>query len=624
MTVLDLEPRTRKSPTPKAVRRRVAVQPDALARAAEVERERELRRLIALHEESVLARCMRVTRDRHDAEDAAQQTFIALSKRLAETGTRGPIDRPQAWLTRVAKRCAIDVVRARTSRRAHESAAATHRSNGSVAATDARDASREVDARLAVQEVLGTLPANYKTPMVLFYFGGQTLEGIAKQLGTTANAVGVKLHRGRSMLAKRLKARGVVMPAAMLSAILAEVIRRQVSTGVVSTSTAAAGSGSAGTMMVAGTTLFTAKARWLALGAVVLSAASTIGAQSSQIAHAGLEAIQKIRNAIGNVEIPKPSLSLPVIPTRIATNEPSKPADPNGPKQDEIAPQYAAVPNFGIVGPRPQVATPPISTARPYTVVRGATIPLNVPLATNAAPSSAVASTAPGRAVGATTSSRPATQAPAGFRGASGGRATNDSSVAQAKSPAAPAAPAAPASPADGTEVASVADRTTSSSAMTTQTSGRHLELYAPDRGLALNGSTGTSAYTRVGAGSSHDGDALWSDSGVNFLDLGGSGMSAVSNGLSLDGSDGSLDSAGSVPRPVEYPALDGGELPLDLDSIYSPLWPGLQYRSARVRAHSLEGEFVGGSLTPGVVPEPTSLVVLVVAGAAMLSRRRR
>jgi DNA-directed RNA polymerase specialized sigma24 family protein len=128
MPVLELEPKLKKATkAPANPRRRPALQPDELARLAASKREGQFRELIALHGESVLARCMRVTRDRHDAEDAAQQTFIALAKRIAEDPIRGPIDRPQAWLTRVAKRCAIDVVRARSSRRTHESAAATHR-----------------------------------------------------------------------------------------------------------------------------------------------------------------------------------------------------------------------------------------------------------------------------------------------------------------------------------------------------------------------------------------------------------------------------------------------------------------------------------------------------------------
>lgn len=190
------------------------------------ELELQLRDYIDAHRTRILAHCRRFTHDSHDAEDALQQTFIALARHLRVMRDRGErLERPLAWLLQVSKRCAIDTVRARKRRRNHERAAAGQRDEVTVNATST------VEARLAVQQALDTLPAPYRTPLILFYFGGQDLEAIAKQLSMTTNAVSVKLHRGRAMLEKRLRARGVFVPAIGLPLLLAEAVRMQVIEG---------------------------------------------------------------------------------------------------------------------------------------------------------------------------------------------------------------------------------------------------------------------------------------------------------------------------------------------------------------------------------------------------------
>jgi RNA polymerase sigma factor (sigma-70 family) len=584
MPVLEVEPRINSASTTRnGSRRTPAIRPDEIARLAVIERERELRHLIELHGEAILLRCLRVTRDRHDAEDATQQAFIALAKRLAESDVRGPVDRPLAWLSRVAKRCAIDVVRARSSRRSHESAAATHRSNGHVAATDARDATGEVDARLAVQEVLGTLPANYKTPMVLFYFGGQTLDSIAKQLGMTANAVGVKLHRGRSMLAKRLKARGVIMPAAMLSVLLAEVVRKQVSTTVATTS-GIAGSGSGATAMLATGAIFSAKARWIAMAALLLGTASTIGAQSSRLASAGRDVIEKVRSAVDRIELPKPSLELPFIPKPIATTD--------APNHDDsilrdLPGRTPRTPQLATGRPMPTAA--PLATARSYTVVPGVTIPHAITPINGGVATAQLALAAPGRPIHSTASNtnRPAPSA------ASGGAGKSRNAHAEPREEVAVATPA-PAPPAFGAVDAN--------------------DSYA---GSVVTNSTSTSTRGQTSANLSTDGIT----SGLN---LGGSGLSFMDsqNGLGAEDSHFYRLAADGTPRPREYPELDGTAPPID-ESMYSPLWPGLR-RTWDAQAHALAGQSVVGGLAPGSLPEPSGIAVVMIASALSLKRWRR
>jgi len=55
-----------------------------------------------------------------------------------------------------------------------------------------------------LQHALAELPAKYRTPMVLFYFGQLSLPEISKQLNVRSKTLGVRLLRARRMLATRL------------------------------------------------------------------------------------------------------------------------------------------------------------------------------------------------------------------------------------------------------------------------------------------------------------------------------------------------------------------------------------------------------------------------------------
>lgn len=60
------------------------------------------------------------------------------------------------------------------------------------------------ELRTTLQHALAELPAKYRTPMVLFYFGQLSLPEISKQLNVRSKTLGVRLLRARRMLATRL------------------------------------------------------------------------------------------------------------------------------------------------------------------------------------------------------------------------------------------------------------------------------------------------------------------------------------------------------------------------------------------------------------------------------------
>lgn len=180
--------------------------------------------LVRRYAAMVFSECYAVTRSRHDAEDAAQATFLTLAIQ-ARTGEEirylGP------WLQRVARRVALDQEKAKRRRRRREDN--HHTVNGSTGhATPHRESLDQLELRHIISEELQTLPPKYRMPLVLHYFGGLTREQMASELNCKPATLGVRLFRAREMLGKRLAKRGVVLPAVALPIAIAMVVREGV------------------------------------------------------------------------------------------------------------------------------------------------------------------------------------------------------------------------------------------------------------------------------------------------------------------------------------------------------------------------------------------------------------
>ncbi len=64
--------------------------------------------------------------------------------------------------------------------------------------------SDQEELRQLISTELETLPAKYRLPLILHYFGGMSREEMSKELGIKPNTLGVRVFRGRELLGKRL------------------------------------------------------------------------------------------------------------------------------------------------------------------------------------------------------------------------------------------------------------------------------------------------------------------------------------------------------------------------------------------------------------------------------------
>ena len=170
----------------------------------------DFERVVARYAALVYGECRRVTRDAHDAEDAAQLAFLALAIELRSGET---IKRPAGWLQRVAKRQALKIVRSR-GRRKHREDAARRNEMLSIDSVRIDSSTRDATASLR-REAIDALPERHRLTLVLHYRGGINLEAIARERGLTRTAVGcgrphaggLGEHVGRRRLGRRHPAR---------------------------------------------------------------------------------------------------------------------------------------------------------------------------------------------------------------------------------------------------------------------------------------------------------------------------------------------------------------------------------------------------------------------------------
>ena len=131
----------------------------------------------------------RVLGDRAEAEDVAQESLVRAYDRW-----RRVADDPHPWVSTVAGRRAIDVLRSR--RRAQAREERTTRT-----AAPLPGAEQEVAARVDLQRALSTLPRRQREVLLLRYVADLPDADVAGQLGISTGSV--KKHAARALAALR-------------------------------------------------------------------------------------------------------------------------------------------------------------------------------------------------------------------------------------------------------------------------------------------------------------------------------------------------------------------------------------------------------------------------------------
>jgi RNA polymerase sigma-70 factor, ECF subfamily len=152
--------------------------------------------IFATFRSRVFALSLHVTADESDAQDATQETFVAIWRGLSRFRGDSALS---TWIYRIAIRSALRVRarRPQTETLAFEPVG------------EDRNPALESERSRQVRRALSRLTADHRTVLALFSLDGLSHQEIAETLGIPEGTVWSRLHLARKKLSAELRALGV-------------------------------------------------------------------------------------------------------------------------------------------------------------------------------------------------------------------------------------------------------------------------------------------------------------------------------------------------------------------------------------------------------------------------------
>lgn len=165
--------------------------------------------LVRRHQVRIHRLAVHLLRERDEAEDAAQETFIRAYRAIGRFDGRSE---PYTWLYRIAVNLCLNRLRARkTSRATHDTD--DPRLDGLLVdrAPSTGDPAGQVHRREvyeALIEGIDALSETLRTTLILVCIDGRSHEDAARILGAPEGTIAWRIHEARRKLRERLTARG--------------------------------------------------------------------------------------------------------------------------------------------------------------------------------------------------------------------------------------------------------------------------------------------------------------------------------------------------------------------------------------------------------------------------------
>ena len=157
--------------------------------------------LVDRYKDLVFSLALKMVKNREEAEEVAQDTFIKVFKSLSKFKGDSKFS---TWIYKVTYNTCLD--RLKKQKREQQVVSIDEFNTNQIKSIDnALDKMENEEREKAIQDCIQFLPADDAFLLTLFYFEEQSLEEIAKVIGLTANNVKVKLFRSRKKLTTILK-----------------------------------------------------------------------------------------------------------------------------------------------------------------------------------------------------------------------------------------------------------------------------------------------------------------------------------------------------------------------------------------------------------------------------------
>lgn len=165
--------------------------------------EAEFRRLFDAHRDAVHRLLFRLARNRADADDLLQETFLTVWRKRGQFEGRGSAE---GWLKRTAFRTYLNAREKRKRRDRLDGGVPRPATEPTAPPADGDLARRDAVAFLAARldEALLQLPDEMREAFVLFRYEGLTCAQIGEMTGAPPKTVETRVRRATAALAERL------------------------------------------------------------------------------------------------------------------------------------------------------------------------------------------------------------------------------------------------------------------------------------------------------------------------------------------------------------------------------------------------------------------------------------
>jgi RNA polymerase sigma-70 factor (ECF subfamily) len=134
--------------------------------------------LVKRHYKLVFLTCLGILGNVYDAEDIAQDTMLKGYVKISMLRDRSKF---KLWITRIAKSLCINFFRRKKYAKI-------------VAAERAMPASKSVTENVKLQQAIEKLPREIRSPLVMYYFDGQSVQKVAERLRMSTSTVYLRLR----------------------------------------------------------------------------------------------------------------------------------------------------------------------------------------------------------------------------------------------------------------------------------------------------------------------------------------------------------------------------------------------------------------------------------------------
>jgi RNA polymerase sigma-70 factor (ECF subfamily) len=158
--------------------------------------------LLGRYERRLYRLCLSLLRDRDQAEDAAQESFVRIWKALPGYDDRASLSTWTYTITR--NRCLTALQRRRDEQTLSDPDVAVEAEAALAPAPAAAD-----DRQRVLRELVDALPERYRRTLTLFYYEDRSVVEVAAMLGIPEGTVKTNLFRARGLLLDSLTKLGL-------------------------------------------------------------------------------------------------------------------------------------------------------------------------------------------------------------------------------------------------------------------------------------------------------------------------------------------------------------------------------------------------------------------------------